>query len=102
MSPACNKGNYIQSPGIIILWGDRELGAWYIGPAWEHCRCVKFQVPNTGEVCVSVQYKLYPQHSNVPIETQKDEYNRIAKDLIEAVNWLQDREKTIQDVAHKN
>ena len=77
-------------------WEARSLEAWYIGPTWDHCRCLQFQVPTTGGICVSSQYKLYPQHSHVPIETPRDEATRIARQLIEAVKGLQDQEKNHQ------
>ena len=69
------------------------MGACYIGPAWDHYRCLKFQVTTTCGIHVSGQYKLYPQHSHVTIETPKDKATRITKDIIEAVKGLQDQEK---------
>ena len=62
-------------------------------PAWDHYRCLKFQVPTTGGICVSSQYQLYPQHSGVPIETPRDTSTRVAKDLIKEVKGLQAQEK---------
>ena len=90
MGLAYNKGNYLQPPGNHKFMGSRTLEVWYISPARDHCRCLKFQVTNTGGICVSGQYKLYPQHSHVLIETPKDESARINRYLIEEVKVLKD------------
>ena len=71
-SPPSTRENIFNPPEIWSSWGARALEAWYIGPARDHCRCLKLQVPTTGGICVSGQYKLYPQHSHIPIETPRD------------------------------
>ena len=70
--PPETRSNIFNTLEIRSSWGGRELEAWYIGPAWDHYKCLKLQVPNTGGIRVSVQYKIYPQHRHVPIETPKD------------------------------
>ena len=94
MVPTCDKGKYLQFPGNPKFIGDRALEEWYIGPAWGHYRCLKLQAPTTYGICVSNQYKLYPQHSRVPIEKQRDAATRVAKYLIDKVKILQDQETT--------
>ena len=55
-----------------------------------------FQVQTTGGIRVSGQYKLYPQHSCVPIETPKDAAKRLAKDLSDEVKGLKYQETNHQ------
>ena len=90
-APPVKRAIVFNSPEIISSWEDRALEAWYLDPAWNHYRCLKLQVPTTGGIRVSGQYKLYPQHSHVPIEKPKDEATRISRHLIEAVKGLQDQ-----------
>ena len=56
--------------------------------------CQKFQVPTTVGIHVSGQYKLYPQHSRVPIETPRDVSMGVSKNLIEAFKLLHYQETT--------
>ena len=93
MGPAYDKGNYIQSREIKSSWGARALEAWYIGTTWDHYMCLKLQVLTTGGIRFSGQYKIYPQHSHVPIEKPNDEATRKSRDLIEEVKGLKDQYK---------
>ena len=84
MVPARDKGNYLQSLGNQKFMGGQIIRCMVhkirLGPL----QVPKFQVPTTGGICVSGQYRMYPQHSHIPIETPKDEATRIAIELIES------------------
>ena len=94
MVPVWDEGNFLQSPRNPKIMGARALEAWYIGIAWDHYRCLNFQVPTTWGIHVSIQYKIFQQHSHVPIETQRDAAKRVVKDLIKAVKGFKDQETT--------
>ena len=87
------RGNIFNPPEIRNSWGGRALEAWFIGPAWDHYRCLKFQLLTTGGIRFSSQYKLYPQQIYVPIETPKDKSTSISRELIESVKKIQYQEK---------
>ena len=90
-SPPATKSTIFNPPEIRSSWGGRSLESWYIDPTWDHYRCLKLQVPTTGGILVSVQYKLYPPHSCVSIETSRDVYTSIARDIIDSVKVFQDQ-----------
>ena len=91
LSPPITRETIFNPLEIRSSWGARSLEAWYIGPAWDHYRCLKLQVPTTGGIRFSVKYNMYPQYSHVPIETPRYAYTNIARDLIDSVKGLQDQ-----------
>jgi hypothetical protein len=91
-APPATRATIFNPPESRTSWGARATDAWYIGPAWDHYRCLTFHVPSTGRERISGQYTLYPQHCNVPTESPMDEAKRIAAELVEAVKKLQDQE----------
>ena len=45
------RATIFNTQEIRSSWGDRALEAWYIGPAWDHCRCLKSRYrPQVGSV----------------------------------------------------
>ena len=92
MAPSTSRTTIFNPLEIRSSWGAIAQDSWYIGPDWDHYRCLKFLVSTTGEIRVSGQYKLYPQHSRFPFEIPRGAYTRLAKDLIKSVKVLQDQE----------
>ena len=92
-APPATRATIFNPPETRTSWGARAIDAWYIGPAWDHYRCLEFQIPSTGGIRTSGQYQLYPQHCEIPLETPMDGATRVAKDLIEAIRKLQGLEK---------
>ena len=92
-APPATRATIFNPPETRTSWGSRALDAWYIGPAWDHYRCLQFQIPSTGGIRTSGQYQLYPQHCELPIETPMDAATRVAKDLLEAVRRVQGLEE---------
>ena len=91
-APPATRATIFNPPESRISWGTRATDAWYIGPTWDHYRCLTFHIPSTGRERISGQYTLYPQQCNVPTESPMDEAKRIAAELVEAVKKLQDQE----------
>ena len=87
-APPATRATIFNPPETRTSWGSRAIDAWYVGPAWDHYRCLEFQVPSTGGIRTSGQYQLYPQHCELPVETPMDAATRVAKDLLEAVRKL--------------
>ena len=76
------RANIFNPQEILISWGARASEACYIGPAWDHYRCLKFQVLTIVGIRVSGQYKPKPKGIYVPIETPRDEAKMISRKLI--------------------
>jgi hypothetical protein len=64
------------------------LDAWYANPTWHHYRCWEFYIPSTGGFRISGQANFYPQHSNVPRETDWDSAKQMAHGLTQALRRL--------------
>ena len=92
MGPSYDEGNYLQSPGTLEFMGHPSIICVVRRPHLGPLQVPKFQVPTTCGLRVSGQYKMYPQHSCVPIEAPRDTDTRVVKDPIEAVKKLQDQE----------
>ena len=86
--PPGTRGTIFNPPEVRTSWGPRALDAWYLGPSWDHYRCLTFQIPSTGGIRTSAQYKLYPQHAKVPQETPMDKAVHIAHKLTNAIQQL--------------
>ena len=87
-APPATRATIFNPPETHTAWGSCALGAWYIGPVWDHYRCLKFQIPSTGGIQTSGQYQLYRQHFELPIKTPMDAATRVARDLLKAVEKL--------------
>ena len=40
--PPGTRAMIFNPPEVRTSWGPRALDAWYIGPAWDHYRCMQF------------------------------------------------------------
>jgi hypothetical protein len=90
MAPPGTRGTVFNPPESRTSWGPRAVDAWYLSPAWDHYRCLKFAIPSTGGERTSGQYKLYPKHVNVPRRTPMDRAVTIAANLTSTLRELQD------------
>lgn len=94
-APPGTRATIFNPPEIRSSWGPRATDAWYIGPVWNHYRCLSFYIPKTGKERISGKYNLFPQHCKMPIENPFDTANRMAHDLTNAINAIAKRNKEI-------
>ena len=90
-APPATRATVLNPPESRNSWDQRAIDAWHIGPAWDHYRALTFYIPSTGGTRISADYQLYPEHCEVPKETRMDETVRVAKDLVAAIQKLQDQ-----------
>ena len=66
------RATVFEAPEVQTSWGPHTVDAWYVGPSWDHYRCMYFQIPATGGYRTSGQYNLYPTHVDIPKKTSMD------------------------------
>ncbi|MCP4142532.1 MAG: hypothetical protein GY755_20020, partial [Chloroflexi bacterium] len=62
---------------------------------WNHYRCLRFYVPQSGKEQISGKYNLFPQHFTLPIENPYDTTQRLAHDLTNAINAIAKQNKEV-------
>ena len=76
-----------------ISWGPRGLDVWYCGPAMDHYQWAHFFVPETGAMCVSGVYNLFPQHCIMPAFTRKSHVTAVNDEIKEEILGLDKKAK---------
>jgi hypothetical protein len=65
--------------------GPHATDGYYVGPASNHYRCLRFYIPATRRFRFSNIWRLYSAHSQVPVASQHDNSISTAAELIKAL-----------------
>ena len=68
------------------MWTPHATDGYYVGPAPNHYRCLRFYIPATQCFCFSGTWRLYPTHCQIPIALQHDLSILAAADLLTALS----------------
>jgi len=66
-------------------FGTHAQDSWYIGPAMDHYRCMRYYIPITKGIRTAQSAKLFPAHCKTPYIDAADEIVLAAKDLVDAL-----------------
>jgi hypothetical protein len=77
LTPPSTRAVIYDHPATRTSWGPHGINAWYCGPALDHYRCVKFNIPETHALQISGTYELYPTHCMLLILTPMEHINKV-------------------------
>ena len=83
LAPLGTKALIYDDPVSRVSWVPHATDGFYVGPASDHYRCLRFYIPATRRFCFSNTWRLYPIHSQVPMSPQHD------LSIVAAINLLQ-------------
>jgi len=83
--PLGTRALIYDNPASQASWAPHATNGYYMGPASNHYRCLRFYIPATRRFCFSDTWRLYPAHSQVPVTSQHDLSISMAAELIKAL-----------------
>ncbi len=83
LAPLGTKALVHDDPAVRASWAPHATDGYYIGPANNHYRCMRFYILTTHRFCFADTWRLYPTHCQVPILSEND------KTLLTASNFIQ-------------
>jgi hypothetical protein len=84
MAPLGTKALIYDGPASCASWAPHATSGFYVRPASDHYRCLRFYIPATRRFCFSDTWCLYPIHYQVPMTLQHDLSIAAATDLLHA------------------
>ena len=85
LAPLGTKALVYDDPAARASWAPHATDGYYVGPASNHYRCLRFYIPATRRFRFSDTWRLYPAHSQVPVTSQHDNSISTAAELIKAL-----------------
>ena len=85
LAPPGTRTLIFNSPSKRASWETHGENAWYVGPALEHYRCMRFFVPSHNSFRISGTAKFYPTHCKMPSISPSQMVHITAENLIEAI-----------------
>jgi hypothetical protein len=85
LAPLGTKALVYDDPATRASWAPHATDGYYVGPASNHYRCLRFYIPATRRSRFSDTWRLYPAHSQVPVTSQHDISIATAAELIKAL-----------------
>ena len=82
MAPLGTKALVFDDPTTRASWAPHGTDGFYVGPAKNHYRNLRFYMPKTHRFRHSDTYKLYPTHLQLPTISEIDEATIAAEDLL--------------------
>ncbi len=67
LAPLGTKALIYDDPASRTPWAPHATAGFYVGPAPDHYRCLRFYIPATRRFCFSDTWRLYPMHSQIPM-----------------------------------
>ncbi len=72
LAPLGTKALIYDDPTSRASWAPHATDGYYVGPANNHYRCLRFYIPATRRFHFSNTWCLYPTHCQIPIALQHD------------------------------
>jgi hypothetical protein len=88
LAPLGTKALVYDGPESRASWAPHATDGYYVGPAPNHYRCLRFYIPNTRRFRFSDTWRLYPTHCQIPIASQHDLSILAATDLLKAFGGM--------------
>jgi hypothetical protein len=88
LAPLGTKALVYDNPGSHTYWAPHATDGFYVGPASNHYRCLRFYIPATSRFRFSHTWRLYPAHCQVPVSLQHDLSIAAAADLLKVLEVL--------------
>jgi hypothetical protein len=85
LAPLGTKALIYDDPTSRAWWASHATDGYYVGPAPNHYRCLRFYIPATQRFLFSYMWRLYPTHCQIPIASQHDLSILAATDLLTAL-----------------
>ena len=86
LAPLGTKALIYDDPDSRTSWAPHGTDAYYVRPALQHYRCLRFLNSKTRAFRTSGSYKLYPTHCKRPTTSQADQTLQAANELYKALN----------------
>jgi hypothetical protein len=85
LAPLGTKSLIYNDPASRASWALHATNGYYVGPASNHYRCLRFYIPATRRFRFSDTWHLYPAHSQIPVTSQHGLSISTAAELIKAL-----------------
>ncbi len=85
LTPIGTKALIYDDPASRASWAPHATDGFYVGPAPDHYRCLRFYIPATRRFRFSDTWRIYPMHSEIPMTSQYDLSIVAAADLSQAL-----------------
>ncbi len=86
LAPLGTNALIYDDPASRASWAPHATDGYYVGPASNHYRCLRFYIPATRRFRFADTWRLYPTHSQVPVASQHDVSISMAAELIKALS----------------
>ena len=71
-----------EKPAHRASWAYHGVDGWYVGPSFEHYRCVKVYIPDTGAVRDAGTVQFFPEVIPIPATSPEDYLKQAATDIL--------------------
>ncbi len=82
LAPLGTKSMVYNDPGSRTSWAPHATDGFYVGPVFNHYRCLRFYIPAMCHFHFFDTWRLYPAHCQVPVSSQHDLSIVAAADLL--------------------
>jgi hypothetical protein len=85
LAPLGTKALIYDDPASHASWAPHATNGFYIGPASNHYRCLRFYIPSTRRLRFSDTWCPYPTHCQIPVTLQHDLSIAAAADILQSL-----------------
>ncbi len=85
LAPLGTKALVYNNPAIRASWAPHATDGYYVSPAVNHYRCLRFYILTTCRFCFADTWQLYPSHCQVPVLSEHDQTLLAAKDILQVL-----------------
>jgi hypothetical protein len=79
------KAFIYDDPASCASWAPHATDGFYVGPASNHYRCLRFYIPSTQRFQFSNMWRLYPTHCQILVTSQHNLSIVAAADILKAL-----------------
>ena len=103
LAPLETKNLIYDDPAVRASWAPHATDGYYVGPATDHYRCLRFYIPTTRRFRFADTWRLYPTHCQVPVLSEHDKTLLMANDFLRRIGEVvptlaQDKIKHIETI----
>ena len=85
LAPLGTKALIYDDPAVRASWAPHATDGYYVGPATDHYRCLRFYIPTTRRFRFADTWRLYPTHCQVPVLSEQDKTLLMANDFLRRI-----------------
>jgi hypothetical protein len=85
LAPLGTKALIYDDPAVHASWAPHAIDGYYVGPATDHYRCLRFYIPTTHHFRFAATWRLYPTHCQVPVLSEHDKTLLTANDFLQRI-----------------